>query len=83
MAADQEGTHASLRSLLDEVLEPCIKAGNGRVFKRTGDGLLAQFPSATAAMRCALKVQEGAEQRAEAAPSRYGCGCAPASRSAT
>ena len=68
MAADQEGTHARLRSLLDEVLEPGIQASGGRVFKRTGDGLLAEFSSATAAMRCALKVQEGAELRAEAAP---------------
>ena len=57
MSADEEGTLARLNRLLTEVVNPSIAAHGGRVFKTTGDGLLAEFPSVVAAVRCAAEVQ--------------------------
>jgi len=36
------------------VIDPIIASQNGRVFKRTGDGLLVEFRSVVEAVRCAI-----------------------------
>jgi adenylate cyclase len=59
MGADEEGTHARLRAHLGQLVEPKIKAHNGRTVKNTGDGLLAEFASVVDAVRCAAEVQRG------------------------
>nr|MBA3517088.1 adenylate/guanylate cyclase domain-containing protein [Hyphomicrobiales bacterium] len=41
------------------VLDPSIQKHHGRIFKNTGDGLLAEFASAVDAVRCALEIQFG------------------------
>jgi len=51
---DEEGVLARLRALRAEVINPEVVAQNGRVFKHTGDGFLAEFRSVVAATRCAL-----------------------------
>ena len=51
---DEEGVLARLRALRAEVINPEVVAHNGRVFKHTGDGFLAEFRSVVAATRCAL-----------------------------
>ena len=51
--ADEAGTLARLRALRHEVVEPLVVENGGRVFKTTGDGLLAEFPSTVQALRCA------------------------------
>jgi adenylate cyclase len=56
--ADEAGTVARLRTLRREVVEPLVAENGGRVFKTTGDGLLAEFPSTVQALRCAIGVQE-------------------------
>src|SRR3712207_5570984 len=56
-AEDEAGTLAALRAARAEVLEPLLAAHGGRLFKATGDGLLAEFPSAVEALRCGLAVQ--------------------------
>jgi adenylate cyclase len=58
VAADEAGTLARLRALRIEVLDPSVAEHGGRVFKTTGDGLLAEFPSAVQALRCAIAIQE-------------------------
>jgi adenylate cyclase len=58
IGADETGTLARLRTLRREVVEPLVAESGGRVFKTTGDGLLAEFPSTVQALRCAMGVQE-------------------------
>ena len=59
MGADEEGTHERLRVLRRELVEPKIGEHSGRVFKNTGDGFLAEFPSVVDAVRCAVAIQRG------------------------
>ena len=68
--ADEEGTIAALIRLRVEVLDPAIAEHAGRVFKTTGDGVLAAFSSAVEAVRCAVCIQEvvGAAQHASTEP---------------
>lgn len=54
MGADEEGTHTRFRALHADHIVPVIAQHGGRVFKTTGDGLLAEFPSAVAAVRSAV-----------------------------
>ena len=49
---DEERTLARLRSLRSDLLDPTIAARNGRVVKRTGDGLIVEFRSVVT--RCAV-----------------------------
>jgi adenylate cyclase len=59
MSADEEGTHERFKAHLDELIDPKIREHHGRTVKNTGDGLLAEFPSVVAAVRCAVEVQRG------------------------
>ncbi len=57
MHTDEEATHAKLRTLLAEGVEPAIAEHGGRIVKNTGDGFLAEFPSAVQAVRAAIQFQ--------------------------
>src|SRR5258708_14506882 len=57
MHNDEEATHAGLTALLADVVEPVIAEHGGHIVKNTGDGFLAEFPSAVEAVRTALQVQ--------------------------
>ena len=57
MHNDEEATHAQLRALLAETVEPAIAEHGGRIVKNTGDGFLAEFPSAVEAVRAAVQFQ--------------------------
>jgi adenylate cyclase len=57
MEVDEAGTLARLRMLRTEIVDPLLADFNGRLFKTTGDGLLAEFASAVEALRCALAIQ--------------------------
>ena len=63
MEQDETGTHARVSRLFEDVLGPSIAKSGGRLIKRSGDGVLAEFRSATAALRCALEVQRRTEER--------------------
>jgi adenylate cyclase len=63
MGADEEGTLARLNAHRREFLEPTIAEHNGRIVKRTGDGILIEFSSAVDATRCAILTQRGMAQR--------------------
>ena len=57
MHHDEEATHARLTSLLTEAVHPAIAEHGGRIVKNTGDGFLAEFPSAVEAVRAAMLFQ--------------------------
>ena len=68
MGADEEGTHERLRAHLRELIEPKIAEHRGRIVKNTGDGLLAEFASVVDAVRCAVQVQRGMQDREREVP---------------
>src|SRR5262245_41284675 len=68
MNHDEEGTLRRLKEHIDELAEPRIAAHQGRIVKRTGDGLLVDFASAVEAVRCALAIQSGMADRNRAGP---------------
>jgi class 3 adenylate cyclase len=39
------------------VIDPAVAKSGGRVVKSTGDGILAEFPTAVEAVRCALDMR--------------------------
>ena len=57
MHNDEEATHAKLTALLAGGVEPAIAEHGGRIVKNTGDGFLAEFPSAVEAVRAAMQFQ--------------------------
>jgi adenylate cyclase len=63
MGADEEKTLAALKSHRRELIDPLIGQHRGRIFKTTGDGMLIEFASVVDAVRCAVVVQRGMEDR--------------------
>ena len=57
MHSDEEPTHVKLTSLLVDAVNPAIAEHGGRIVKNTGDGFLAEFPSAVDAVRAAMLFQ--------------------------
>jgi len=57
MHNDEEATHAGLTALLADAVEPVIAEHGGHIVKNTGDGFLAEFPSAVEAVRTAMQFQ--------------------------
>src|SRR4051812_40740949 len=66
MGADEEGTLARLKKVREEVTDPAVLEFRGRIFKTTGDGILAEFPSVVDAVQCAAKVQVEMARRKKA-----------------
>ncbi len=59
MEEDTDGTVAAWHAARSEVIDPTITHYSGRIVKHTGDGFLAEFPTAQDAVRCAIVMQEG------------------------
>ena len=57
MHYDEETTHAKLTALLTDAVAPAVAEHGGRIVKNTGDGFLAEFPSAVEAVRAAVQFQ--------------------------
>ncbi len=55
MGADEEGTLTALKTCRGEIFDPKIAGHQGRIFKTTGDGALAEFASVVDAVRCAFE----------------------------
>ena len=67
VAEDEEETLrrlAAYRAVVDDFI---VKAG-GRIFNMAGDAVLAEFPSAVEAVRCAIDIQESLRTRNMAYP---------------
>src|SRR6202050_2871696 len=61
--ADEHRTLARLRTLRSDLIDPTVAVHHGRVVKRTGDGLLVEFRSVVDAVRCAIEIQNGMNER--------------------
>ena len=57
MGRDEPGTHRRLRRDLDQVVRPALLRHGGRIDRIEGDDVLAEFPSAVAAVMAARKIQ--------------------------
>lgn len=57
MARDETRTHQRWMTILNEVIRPQVRQHRGTIVKSTGDGILAEFPSAFDAVEWALEVQ--------------------------
>ena len=55
MGLDEEGTLARLRAHRRELIDPKIDEHGGRIVRAAGNGLLAEFASATEACAAPLK----------------------------
>lgn len=62
MHHDEEATHAKLTALLADIIAPAISEHGGRLVKNTGDGFLAEFPSAVRAVRAAVQFQTSVKE---------------------
>jgi TolB-like protein/Tfp pilus assembly protein PilF len=62
MERNEEETHRRVGAELDRFRRE-IEKSHGRVFSFAGDGLMAEFPSAVEALKCALRVQAEAGKR--------------------
>jgi adenylate cyclase len=58
MQRAEEATYTEFERLKREVIEPGLSRHDGRLIKTTGDGALAEFASPSAAVRCAVEIQE-------------------------
>jgi adenylate cyclase len=67
MSADEVGTFGSLTAHR-EIMDRLIAAHRGRIANTAGDSVLAEFPSAVDAVKCAVEVQEGIARANESAP---------------
>jgi class 3 adenylate cyclase len=58
MAEDEAGMHAACTQVRLTIIEPGIALHGARIVKHTGDGFLAEFPSATRAVWFAITFQD-------------------------
>ncbi len=67
VAEDEEETLRRLQAYR-EVVDDFIARAGGRIFNTAGDAVLAEFPSAVEAVRCAIDIQESLRTRNMAYP---------------
>jgi class 3 adenylate cyclase len=67
MGENEEATVKTLRAHR-AVFEALLKQHHGRVFNTAGDAILAEFPSAVEAVRCATEIQTALQTRNEHLP---------------
>ena len=70
MRQDETGTLRAFDAAMTGIVGPRIAEAGGRIFKRMGDGLLAEFPSTQDAVGAAVAIQTG--MHADAALRRAG-----------
>jgi class 3 adenylate cyclase/TolB-like protein/predicted Zn-dependent protease len=63
MERNEAGTHAELREIREQIVDPKIAEYGGRIVKTAGDGMVVEFPSASAALACAVDVQRAMGHR--------------------
>lgn len=68
MERDEADAFERLRAHRKDLFEPEIAAHHGRVFKLTGDGLLAEFGSVVDAVECAVLLQREMAERNNGLP---------------
>src|SRR6201994_1466408 len=68
MQLDEEGTHARVKRIQRDVIEPSIAEHHGRLVKTTGDGFFAIFDSPVEAVRCGIVIQQNMSGRNASLP---------------
>ena len=64
MGRDETRTHQRWMTVLSDIIRPQAVLHRGKVVKSTGDGVLAEFPSAFDAVRWAIEVQQALRNQA-------------------
>src|SRR6201990_1722537 len=68
LGAEDEGETLRRLAAYRAVTDDFIAKGGGRIFNTAGDAVLAEFPSAVEAVRCAIDIQESLRTRNMAYP---------------
>jgi len=71
MQLDEEGTHARVKRIQRDLIEPSITEHHGRLVKTTGDGFFAIFDSPVEAVRCGIVIQQNMLGRNASLPSDH------------
>jgi formylglycine-generating enzyme required for sulfatase activity/class 3 adenylate cyclase len=71
MEIDEEGTHARVKRIERDLIEPSIAEHNGKLVKTTGDGFIAIFDSPVEAVRCGIVIQQNMVGRNAAQPRHH------------
>ena len=64
---DEEGTHRRLSSSLDAI-SSAIESHDGRVVHYAGDAVLAEFPTVSEALGCAIGIQQTLSEKSRDVP---------------
>jgi class 3 adenylate cyclase/TolB-like protein len=72
LTSDDAGAHQRVSQALDH-LRSAIQHASGTIFSFAGDGIMAEFTSATEALTCAIRIQAASARRmeSEAEPIRF------------
>jgi adenylate cyclase len=70
MAGDEEDTHRRVRGAMDRLSRE-VQKFHGSVISDAGDGLMAEFPSAVQAVKCALRIQADLGRRNARLPQEH------------
>src|SRR6267143_3262733 len=71
MQLDEEGTHARVKRIERDVIEPSIGEHHGRLVKTTGDGFIAIFDSPVEAVRFGIVIQQNMVGRNASLPKHH------------
>jgi class 3 adenylate cyclase len=71
MQIDEEGTHARVKRIERDLIEPSIAEHHGRLVKTTGDGFIAIFDSPVEAVRCGIVIQQNMVGRNTSLPKHH------------
>jgi adenylate cyclase len=72
MEADEVGTHATIRTLRSELIEPQIADHRGRFVKLMGNGALCEFASVVDTVACTVAIQKAWPSRSRTFRNRTG-----------
>ena len=68
VAADETDTLARVAALMTGTVRPAVSRRDGRLVRSTGDGFLAEFPSAVEAVACAVEIHDAMAAEAARVP---------------
>ena len=71
MELDEDGTHARVKRIERDLIEPSIAEHHGRLVKTTGDGFIAIFDSPVEAVRFGIVIQQNMVGRNASQPKHH------------
>jgi class 3 adenylate cyclase/pimeloyl-ACP methyl ester carboxylesterase len=70
MENDENSIISRQKDYRKNLIDPAIETSGGHIVKTTGDGMLVDFSSAQSAVRCALEIQAGMQERESGRPDK-------------